>query len=382
MSWKNVSARAGKRWPATYLVAGLATGLALLWLVYRVFLTIPVSIDGTEMRLMAGTTVADLFSSGRVHGKHGDLVAAGNHRILKRGAGEAPYLVVGGKRVSAEDRLYASDVVRTMNGSDTLEPVVKRMEPLPAPVRYEGHGSLESVVSSGAPGLQEVTFGVLSKQVVSKRVVRAPVSQLVRRAEPGAGGKVVALTFDDGPWPGQTEAILKILQKYQIKATFFEIGAQAKGRPGLSKMLADAGMQMGNHTEDHLNLKHLDAAHVAREIQQGEANIAKASGQQPRFFRPPGGNINPSMWPVLSQLNTKMVMWDIDTEDWKKPPPATIVSRVLGGVRPGAVVLMHDGGGDRSHTIAALPTIIEKLKALGYQFVTLDALSTLPQKMG
>jgi peptidoglycan-N-acetylglucosamine deacetylase len=382
MSVTKVGTKAGKRTPGVYAVAGILAALVLMGIAYRVFLTIPVTIDGVDVRLIAGTRVSDLVTGKRVHGHPGNLVSAKDRRILKLGAGESPFVAVNGSRASADMRLNAADVVKSMNGSDTVEPIAKRTEPIPAPVHYEGHGVLESVLVTGVPGVAEVSFGSLSKQIVGRRTLQEPVAQLVRRQEPTSGAKVVALTFDDGPWPGSTEAILSILQKYGIKATFFEIGAQAKGRPQLSKKIADAGMMLGNHTEDHLNLKHLDAAHVAREIQQAETNIEKASGQRPKYFRPPGGNVSPDMWPVLSSLGMKMAMWDIDTNDWRKPAPSVIAQRVLGGVRPGSVVLMHDGGGDRKNTVAALPTIIEGLKKMGYQFVTLDGIANLPQKMG
>jgi chitin deacetylase len=194
---------------------------------------------------------------------------------------------------------------------------------------------------------------------------------------------MIALTFDDGPWPVQTSAILKILQANNIRATFFEIGQQARHNPKLSRMLTDAGMLVENHSESHpLNLNRLPAAQVAYQIDKAETDITNASGQKPVYFRPPGGNTTASMYPVLTKLGMKWVQWDIDTNDWKEPPVGNIVNSVVKGARPGAVVLMHDGGGNRSHTIAALPTIIQKLKAQGYVFVTLDSLGRLPHTMG
>ncbi len=382
MSRGDVKTLAGKRSPILYLVAGVVTGLILMAVAYRVFLTIPVNIDGRDARLVVGTRVADLYADGKVHGRRGDLVAAKDHSVLKAGGGEAPYLLVNGKHAASDDQLYASDVVKSMNGSDTVEPLATRDEDVPPPVRYEGTGPLETVVTEGRPGVREVTYGTISKQVVRGRITLEPVAKLVKREVPAPGAKVVALTFDDGPWPGQTEAVLAILQKYGIKATFFEIGAQARGRPKLTKMLADAGMMLGNHSETHPNLARCTPDRVARELEQAEANIERASGQHPRYFRPPGGNVSPAVWAEVKKMDLRLVQWDIDTADWRKPAPATIVSRVLNGIRPGSVVLMHDGGGDRSNTIKALPAIIEGLKARGYQFVTLDGIANLPTRMG
>jgi peptidoglycan/xylan/chitin deacetylase (PgdA/CDA1 family) len=206
---------------------------------------------------------------------------------------------------------------------------------------------------------------------------------VIRRTPLQSGVKTVALTFDDGPWPGSTQAILKILQQNGVVATFFEIGRQARNSPSLSRQVADAGMEMGNHSETHpLNLGRLSAAGVANEIRYAQKDITRASGKAPTFFRPPGGNTTAAMYPALAKLGLGWVQWDIDTLDWQRPPANKIVGRVLRNVRPGAVVLMHDGGGDRSQTVKALPTIIQKLREQGYVFVTISALSSVPHRMG
>jgi len=240
-----------------------------------------------------------------------------------------------------------------------------------------------SVVAAGTPGVREVTLGAVSGEIVSKRTLVAAAPKIVRRSPLYAGAKTVALTFDDGPWPGSTLAILNILKQNGIVATFFEIGQQAKGRPDLSRAVADAGMELGNHSETHpLNLGRLSATGVSNEITYAESAITHASGQRPTFFRPPGGNTTAAMYPVLAKLKMQWIQWDIDTEDWTRPSVGSIVSKVMNNVRPGAVVLMHDGGGDRSHTVAALPTIIQQLKAEGYVFVRVDQLPRIPHQMG
>ncbi len=377
------SARHERKRPSlAYIAGGIVAGLVVMAVAYRVFLTIPVKIDASDRRLMVGTRVSELFKDGLVHGDRGNLVAAKDRRILKRGGGDEPFVLVNGKRAANDVQLYASDVVKSMNGLDVVEPLAKRLETVTAPVRYEGSGQLETIVSEGHAGRVEVTYGTLSKQVVARRVVQEAVAQVVRREQPKSGSMVIALTFDDGPWPGQTEAILKILKRYGVKATFFEIGAQARGRPQLSKMLADAGMLVENHSQSHPDLSKYSADRIQSELAQAQTNIEKATGKRPRYFRPPGGATSPAVRSVAKKLGLRIVDWDIDTRDWRKPPAAAIVSLVLSRAKPGAVVLMHDGGGDRSHTIEALPKIIEGLKAKGYQFVTLDGIADLPQGLG
>jgi peptidoglycan-N-acetylglucosamine deacetylase len=369
-------------WVAGGAGIGLVVVLAAAAL-YLTVLTVSFKVDGRAARLSAGSTVSDVFSHGLVDRKPGNLVSAKDHHILTVGGGGKPYLSANGVTLLAGSLLQRSANLESFNGPDVVERTRLSTEPIPIPTEYEGAGPVESVIQTGTPGVREVTVGVISKQVVSRRQLVAAVARVVRRDMPTAGARLVALTFDDGPWPGSTKAILQILQANGVKATFFEIGQQARQMSSLSRAVVQAGMEVGNHSETHpLNLGHLSAVGVANEIKYAQFDITRASGQAPKFFRPPGGNTTAAMFPVLSKLGLGWVQWDIDTDDWQRPSPANIVSRVVSNVRPGSVVLMHDGGGDRSHTVQALPQIIEKLKAMGYSFVTIDQLPSVPHRMG
>ncbi|MDR3686216.1 MAG: polysaccharide deacetylase family protein [Coriobacteriia bacterium] len=379
------SAKSSRSW-LVWVAGGAGLGVAVVAIaavVYLTVFTVSLSVDGKSVRLPAGSTVATLYAKGIVDRKPGNLVSAKNHHVLRLGAGDPPRVSASGVILLASSPLRSSAVLVSSNGADVVEPTHVTTVAIAPPTRYEGTGPIETVIQTGTPGVQEIKVGDISNQVVSKKQKVAPTAKIVARQEPTKGAKIVALTFDDGPWPGSTRAILKILQANGIKATFFEIGQQAKGMPDLSRDVADAGMELGNHSETHpLNLGRLSAAGVSDEITMAQYSISKASGQTPTVFRPPGGNTTPAMYPVLAKLKLRWVQWDIDTDDWQKPPAATIVSRVVRNVRPGAVVLMHDGGGNRSHTVAALPQIIAQLKAMGYSFVTISQLSTLPHTMG
>jgi peptidoglycan-N-acetylglucosamine deacetylase len=107
--------------------------------------------------------------------------------------------------------------------------------------------------------------------------------------------------------------------------------------------------------------------------------IIKVTGQTPMWFRPPGGYVSPDVTHAAQAQHMRLVLWTVDPQDWRNPPTSEIVRRVLAQAKPGGVVLMHDGGGTRAHTIAALPTIIKGLKARGYTFVTLDQLYSIAQ---
>lgn len=363
--------------------AGVGLLVVLLGILVFAVFTAQLTVDGRRVRVRADTTVGDLERRGLVGGHAGNLVSAGSRRVLSLGGGDPRQTLVDGVVAAADQRIRNGETIVGRNGGDVVEPVKRRTEAIPLTVKYEGAGPVETIVTTGSPGTLGIRYGSKSGQVVSRRVEKEPVARLVVRSQPAAGAKLIALTFDDGPWPGQTEAVLKILQRNHVPATFFEIGQQARAHPGISRTLTDAGMLIGNHTETHpLNLGRLSSSRVASEIDRAETDISAASGQRPKYFRPPGGNTTSAMYPVLSKLELQWVQWDIDTEDWKQPPSSAIVGKVLAQARPGAVVLMHDGGGNRAHTIAALPTIIAKLRAQGYVFVTLDGLRTLPHRMG
>jgi peptidoglycan-N-acetylglucosamine deacetylase len=366
-----------------WVLGGVGVCLVAAVVLYLTVFTMGVRLDGNSVRLRSGTTVGDLFAKKIVNRHPGDLVAAKDHRVLRPGAGAPAFVVSGGTRLSLGDPVTSSAELMSFNGSDTIEATRVETRSVAMSVRYIGSGPVQSVISSGSDGVRELTIGTVSGEIVKKRTAVPAIPRVIRRAPLHSGVKTVALTFDDGPWPGSTKAILKILQQNGVVATFFEIGRQARNSPSLSREVADAGMEMGNHSETHpLNLGRLSAAGVAKELRYAQKDITRASGKAPTFFRPPGGNTAAAMYPVLAKLGLGWVQWDIDTGDWRRPPANKIVARVLNNVRPGAVVLMHDGGGDRSQTIKALPTIIKKLREQGYVFVTVSALSSVPHRMG
>ncbi|QBD83223.1 polysaccharide deacetylase family protein [Ktedonosporobacter rubrisoli] len=184
----------------------------------------------------------------------------------------------------------------------------------------------------------------------------------------------VALSFDDGPNPPYTQQILSILQHYGIKATFFSIGRQAQAYPDLLRREHQAGHFIGNHTWSHPDLPHLSASDIRNQLTTTEDAIEHATGIRPTYFRPPYGDINPTVLTTANSLALTVVLWSVDPRDWSRPGTQAIISRVLSQVGNGSIILMHDGGGDRSQTVAALPTIIESLQKRGFRFVPLPQL--------
>jgi len=190
----------------------------------------------------------------------------------------------------------------------------------------------------------------------------------------GAGTKRdVALTFDDGPGP-YTPGVLSVLERLHVRATFFAIGKMERYfSPSTSREIRD-GDVVGDHTETHPMLAHLSAHEQYEELFEQIARIELLGGPRPTLFRPPYGSFNATTIRELRALHLLMVMWSVDAGDYLQPGVPAIVEHTLAGVRPGAIILMHDAGGVRTQTIAALPIIIHALRARGYHLVTVPQL--------
>jgi peptidoglycan/xylan/chitin deacetylase (PgdA/CDA1 family) len=184
----------------------------------------------------------------------------------------------------------------------------------------------------------------------------------------------VALTFDDGPNPYHTPQVLAVLRHYNIKATFFCVGRQVALFPSLVKQEYEAGNIVGNHSWSHSNLALLSSDAILTQLTATSDAIQRATSVRPTFFRPPYGSFNANVLTQVNQLGLTTVMWNDEAHDWNTPGIDVISSRILGLAGNGAIILLHDGGGNRSQTVAALSTIITTLQARGFKFVTLPQL--------
>lgn len=184
------------------------------------------------------------------------------------------------------------------------------------------------------------------------------------------GVKAVALTFDDGPWPHSTNQILAILKKHNIKATFFMVGSELAKRPEVGRDVVAAGMVVGNHSWNH-PAKPSDAI---SQVKHTDSVIYKDLGIYNHLFRPPYGILKNGMAAQAKSEKHAVMLWSADSEDWRRPPASTIAKTVMREVYPGGIILMHDGGGNRTQTVAALKMIIPALKEKGYKFVTVPEL--------
>jgi peptidoglycan/xylan/chitin deacetylase (PgdA/CDA1 family) len=185
--------------------------------------------------------------------------------------------------------------------------------------------------------------------------------------------KLVALTFDDGPGPLTTQ-FLKILKDNHAPATFFVITEQLKDFGDATRQAVQDGFEVGDHTVDHQMLATLSKGDQEREILDGAKQMREAGLPAARLFRPPGNSFDNATVDILKRNHLLMTLWDVDTEDYKLPGTPAIVQTVLSQAKPGSIVLMHDGGGDRSQTLAAVPQIIKGLRAKGFRLVTVPQL--------
>ena len=184
----------------------------------------------------------------------------------------------------------------------------------------------------------------------------------------------IALTFDDGPSPFYTPQVLAILRQYGIEATFFDVGYLVGDYPNIVRQEHNQGNIVGNHSWSHPVLTYLSAQAIQSQLTSTSNTIQATIGVRPTFFRPPYGATNNAVLAQARNLHYTTVMWDGSAADWNLPGVYVIVSRILHYARNGAILLLHDGGGNRAQTVAALPIIIATLKSRGFKFVTIQQL--------
>ncbi|GHD62105.1 polysaccharide deacetylase family protein [Jeongeupia chitinilytica] len=192
----------------------------------------------------------------------------------------------------------------------------------------------------------------------------------------------IALTFDDGP-SSYTTALLKVLDKHQVKATFFFLGAQVETAPETARAALKAGHTIANHSYDHPYLTGLTPAQLwDGQFGRSQRIFKEKLGVVPALLRPPYGFIDDSQIALLAARRQKLILWSIDTQDWyvaqRLGAANALYNTVMNTVHPEAIVLMHDGGGNRAGTVEAVDMLIPALKKQGYDFVTVDRLIGTP----
>ena len=323
-------------------------------------------VDGTPVMVGPGTTVAQVAEARHVAPAQGAKLDVAGDVIVLGGGGQGT-VEVDSSVAPLDLALLDGSVITTRRGGDRFERLVRETAAIPHESRSEGSGVVVALVQKGSDGERETFVGDTTNRKVAEFVTREPVDAVLRRT-PGvtAGQKAVALTFDDGP-STFTPQILAVLAEKGVSATFFWVGNVAAGRPEMIGTARNAGHEVENHSWSHADLTKLSPEAIKSEISRAEQTLGGT-----RFLRPPYGAYNTTVAEQASALGQRLVLWDVDTLDWKIREASSIVSRVQAAVRPGAVILMHDGGGDRSQTVAALPTVIDWLLNEGYALTTVQ----------
>ncbi|MFM9442729.1 polysaccharide deacetylase family protein [Streptomyces acidiscabies] len=232
-------------------------------------------------------------------------------------------------------------------------------ESVPAPAA--GAPARRVPLTSSAYRLQPITgFGPPAPGSARLSVRRKPILEVSGR------GNTMVLTFDDGPDPRYTPAILDTLGEYGVRAMFFVCGEMAVDNQELLARMADEGHVVGNHTWSHPLLTKLRRSRIRSEMERTSEVIEDAYGEKPRWFRAPYGAWNRAAFQIGADLGMEPLAWTVDTLDWTTPGTGTIVSRVAGGAAPGVVVLSHDAGGDRTQSVRALRRYLPRLLDSGY----------------
>ncbi len=328
--------------------------------------SLTVTVAGRSVAVAEGTTLAEAAARFGLHPGAGDLLDV-DGKVLR--AGVVPGgLLVDGRVAPAGLRLRNGDRVAAVEGKDRRERLVRRV------VRVRGGLPADPQFTvSRTPGEQVIVSGALSHELVSAHFHPSGAARVER---------AVALTFDDGPSPRYTPRILATLTRLHVRATFFVIGYLAAAYPQLVRRELRLGMTVGNHSYNHPEVPPFDQLPpplLRDEIVLG-GQVLSRLGARPRLFRPPGGSSSPALVGAAAALGQRIVLWSVDPADWSPGSTAKqITRRVLSAVQPGSIVILHDGGGDRSATLAALPAIIRGIRQRGLHLLTLSAAPTTIQ---
>jgi peptidoglycan/xylan/chitin deacetylase (PgdA/CDA1 family) len=316
-------------------------------------------VDRETVAVPQGTTYATFADSVGLHARDGRLLSV-TGEILERHIAEGS-IELNGLAPAPLHLLAPGDRIVVLDGADRTEGTRRVTTRLPGRANAFVQRTLATFT------VREIaTVGRRSGEVVDVRVQTKG-----RPRVPDA----VALTFDDGPWPGDTEALLRVLRRERAHATFFMVGSLIADHPDVVRSVIEDGHVVANHSLTHPvdpPFADLPGGRVEAEIAQ-TADALREAGARPTLFRPPGGSTDDAVELEAWRQGERVVLWSVDPHDWDAArTPKQIARDVLQRVRPGSIVLLHDGGGDGAGTIAALPKIIKGIRKMGLDLVTID----------
>lgn len=371
------------------VMLGLVAAIVLGIFVYINTRPITIIVNGKTAEVAYNTTYEDLHERlGLLTAPYGDLIAVDGTTVLEEGGGNRYVIYDNNQEVEdITDRVTKESVVTDARGTDVTEEYDVIETTTPHGFEVEGGEDYNFYTASVTWRVYDGTDGVEKQDVGRISGITAPDATTVPMQNRTyisispeiTSQQVIALTFDDGPSSEYTPQVLALLQQYGAKATFFENGTNIEAYPDLPRQLTDAGMQVASHGyqhggDDYPYMWDMTPDQLVADLQANQNTIANTTGTTCTVIRPPGGNFDYENIVAGQDYITAAVGWDIDTRDWSRPGAQAIIDTTLNEAYSGAIVLMHDGGGDRSQTVEALSVILPELQARGYQFVTIDEL--------
>ena len=375
---------------AVAAVAGIA---GVGWWTHR---AVACTVNGSPREAPIGSTADELIKRGYAYPSPGNLVSICGEgevpEVLTKGGGTPYTLTVNGAPVDvATYRLGENDQLEFSNGTDVTEQTIVQNTEIPCGIQIPDPSlylaPIGYVAQWGKNGVATVETGSVSGKVIDRGVTQEPQDLIIAvgNINPADGRRLVALTFDDGPSETYTPQYLDILAAYGARATFFNLGSvvEESGSAGAAIMqrIVNEGHQLASHTYSHnsVTLSGMDVSQRNEDIRRGFSAIENATGFQTNVMRPPYGEFRGYQYLQYIAAGGDIAysaFWGVDSADWELPGADAIVANCTHGLSGdnynGAVILMHDGGGDRSQDVAALPRIIETFQAAGYQLVTMD----------
>lgn len=357
---------------AVVAVLGLSSslvGLRILRGDERIPVTVLVGGIAHPVRVGQPATVGAALHAARIVPKPGRLLSLVTKKVLDPELTPVE-LTVDGMPAEGGSLLVPGSTVSIVEPPDVHEQPVDGSTVIPAPPMPQ---VIHGLWHPGQPGLALNRRGAVSGELVAEVVVQEPMPPAP------VTGKLVALTFDDGPW-ATTPEVLRVLREKNVKATFCVVGRQLRNE-GLevTRAAVAEGHHLCNHTVNHdAGLQGKPQKALDDEIRGGNRILLDRLGVKPAYYRPPGGRMSAAIVATAKDEGQQVLLWTVDTKDFQKPPPEAILATIMASVQPGGVVLLHDGGGDRAPTLHALGTVIDQLRAAGYELVLPGGVPPVP----
>lgn len=362
------------------VVAVAIAAVGIFW--YYHTMPVTVTVNGTKAEFAYNTTYSSLHDQGYLVEDNGDFVAV-DGTVLTKGGGQTYKVYVNGEQTSVDKRLKKDATITEEKGDNITEDYTIASQDVAWTWDASGShhsGSLGLTITQGSDGVDCIETGSVSGRTVKSDTSTAMTPRTCRwyNVTVPSDQKVIAITFDDGPSDRYTQQILDVLSENGAVATFFELGQNVERYPSVSKAVVDQGSQVASHSYDHpYYFTTIGENSLKEELRKAQEAIYNATGVTTTTVRAPGGEFDAATWSQTGDYMKTEVYWNVDTQDWEKPGTETIVSNAVSNAKNGRIILMHDGGGNRDQTVAALKEILPQLKAQGYTFVTIDQLSEI-----